>query len=193
MSTRGGTVLIVLLVMIVVAIGLLTRAGRPSRRDVATLVVELEGAVGAKLQIFSEGEVVVAATGSLDTSRVGRGLVYGSGLPAEGQEVGVYHFESLRTSHAPCMLTVAVAGLGQDLGSGRRVPIRRAGDASISLPAAQAFFGCPDLVRRFPTSSDKWRTSVFLIIEGELVVTGREGDALIGTLTVPLTMSSRLF
>jgi hypothetical protein len=192
MSTRGGTVLVVLLVMLFLAIGLLARASRSTRREVGTLVVELQGVAGAKLQILVDGKVVVAAIGGLDTTRFGRSPVLGSGLPEEGQEAVVYNFESLRTSHSPCWLNVAVAGLGQDLDARHVAPIRREGDASPSLPAAVAILGCPDLVRQFARPSEEWKSTHLLVLEGTLEITAREGDALVGTLTAPLVLSAYL-
>jgi len=90
------------------------------------------------------------------------------------------------------MLTVAVAGLTQDLGTGVRAPIRRENDASPSLPAAVAILGCPDLVRQFVRPSEEWKSKHLLVLEGTLEITAREGDALVGTLTAPLVMSAYL-
>lgn len=192
MKSVVGPVVGILIVAGLVLIGLISSASKASRREIGTLIVDFHGASGVAVRIASGARVLLEEIGVRDTTRFGSALVLGSGLPREGQEVWVYHFKNRSRPGLPCFLSVAIAGLPAELERGLTIRTKREEDFAPSLPVADVGFTCPDFATSLATPTERRKDHGLLILEGELTITGRDGDTLVGTLIAPLVMSSYL-
>lgn len=192
MRSVVGSLIGIVIVAVLVVVGLITSASRSNRREIGTLIVDFKGSAGIQLRIIRDGTSVADFPGNRDASHTGSILFFGEGLPEVGQEAWIYNIDAPRRGNSSCFLHLGVAGLPTDGGAGLAVPIKQEGDDSPTLPAAIVVFYCPDFESRFATSSERWKDHGLLILDGELKISGRDGDSLIGTLTAPLVMSSYL-